>query len=131
MSSDFLLFYDGVIKLRVVRVPRIEFRMADRVLHLGRWKLIYTGRKEVKRRRKRRRRREVGKIVGSGEERETERERERERVVVFTMEALRMYRRIMGSMVSKRPPLQRAIYRLQRLKSDIYIRVLQLSLLPR
>ena len=127
MSSDFLLFYDGVIKLRVVRVPRIEFRMADRVLHLGRWKLIYTGRKEVKRRR----RREVGRIVGSGEERETERERERERVVVFTMEALRMYRRIMGSMVSKRPPLQRAIYRLQRLKSDIYIRVLQLSLLPR
>lgn len=95
--------------------------MADRVLHLGRWKLIYTERKEVKRRR----RREVGKIVGSGEE------RERERVVVFTMEALRMYRRIMGSMVSKRPPLQRAIYRLQRLKSDIYIRVLQLSLLPR
>ena len=78
MSSDFLLFYDGVIKLRVVRVPRIEFRMADRVLHLGRWKLIYTGRKEVKRRRKRRRRREVGKIVGSGEERETEREREKE-----------------------------------------------------
>ena len=77
MSSDFLLFYDGVIKLRVVRVPRIEFRMADRVLHLGRWKLIYTGRKEVKRRKKRRRRREVGKIVGSGEERETERERER------------------------------------------------------
>lgn len=44
--------------------------MADRVLHLGRWKLIYTGRKEVKRRR----RREVGKIVGSGEERERERE---------------------------------------------------------
>lgn len=42
--------------------------MADRVLHLGRWKLIYTGRKEVKRRR----RREVGKIVGSGEERERE-----------------------------------------------------------
>ena len=51
--------------------------MADRVLHLGRWKLIYTGRKEVKRRRRRRkrRRREVGKIVGSGEEREAERER--------------------------------------------------------
>lgn len=45
--------------------------------------------------------------------------REREKLVVFTTEALRMYRRIMGFAISKRPPLQRAIYRgLQRQKSD-------------
>lgn len=53
-----------------------------------------------------------------GEEEQKERGRGRERETLGIYDG-RMYQRIIGPTVSKRPPLQRAIYsRLQRRKSD-------------